>query len=118
MKEGVVRRWINKALPVLAERLPDVTTLEFETLLCNLLDDDGRRAILSGFLKIRNMNIEYCHFETSEQLNRFIASFPSLVCCSTSYWDFRMMTLERPLFHKVYNPSPWILANPSFSIKC
>ena len=86
---GIRSRWISKALPVLAERLLDVTTLEFETLLWNLLDDDGRRAILSGFLEIRDLKLKYCDFETSEQLNRFIASFPSLVNlhCSSSYWN-------------------------------
>jgi hypothetical protein len=81
-------RWINKALPLLAERLLDVTILSFGTLVWNLLDSISQIAILSSFLKVEILNMTYCGFESSEQMNQFIASFPSLVDldCSQSYY--------------------------------
>ena len=83
--------WISnlKALPGLAERLLDVTQLEFE-LGWDLLDDVDRRAILSGFLKVGKVKMAHgCQcFGTLEQMNQLIASFPSLVDldCSLAGW--------------------------------
>lgn len=81
-------RWMNKALPLLAERLLDVTILEFDSLLWNRLDNIGRTAILSSFLKVRSLDMVFSKFETSEQMNQVIASFPSLVdlSCSQTRW--------------------------------
>ena len=80
--------WISKASTVLVERLPYVTTLGFDTLIWDLLDDVCRRAILSGFLKVRNLDMVYSIFGTSEQMNQFISSFPSLInlYCSSTRW--------------------------------
>jgi hypothetical protein len=81
-------RWINKALPLLAERLLDVTILTFGALVWNLLDSISRIAILSSFLKVKNLEIIHSTFDSSEQMNQFISSFPSLVDldCSRTYW--------------------------------
>jgi hypothetical protein len=80
--------WINKVLPLLAERLPDVTILVLEYLLWNLLDSISQIAILSNFLKVKSLEIIHGEFNSSEQMNQFIASFPSLVDldCSRTYW--------------------------------
>ena len=87
--------WVNRALPILAERLPDfVISLELENLLWNLPENIGQIPILSRFLKVRNLEMPECKFGSSEQMNQFIASFPSLVDldCSKTYWS-----IENPL---------------------
>jgi hypothetical protein len=87
-RRGDENLWINKALPLLAERLPDVTTLVLQSFLWNMLDSNSRIAILSSFLKVKSLEMMHIRFESSEQMNQFIASFPSLVDldCSQSYW--------------------------------
>ena len=82
-------KWVNKALPLLAERLTEfVTILEFDTLMWNLPDNIGQITILSSFLKVRSLTMTFCKFESSKQMNQFIASFPSLdeLDCSQTYW--------------------------------
>jgi hypothetical protein len=81
--------WTNKALPFLAERLSDVTILLFSYLRWSLLDSISRIMILSSFLKVKRLKINYTNFESSEQMNQFIASFPSLVDldCYQTYWS-------------------------------
>jgi hypothetical protein len=81
-------KWINKTLPLLVELLPDITILELDTFVWNLLDNIGQSLILSSFLKVRSLEMIFCEFESSEQMNLFIASFPSLVDlnCSQTYW--------------------------------
>jgi hypothetical protein len=81
--------WINKLLPLLAEHLPDVTILVLESLPWNLLDSISQIAILSNFLKVKSLEMMHSTFDSSEQMNQFIASFPSLVdldCSKTYYW--------------------------------
>jgi hypothetical protein len=80
--------WINKALPLLAEHLPDVTILVLEFLRWSLLDSISRIAILSSFLKVKSLEMMFSKFELSEQMNQFISSFPSLVNldCSRTSW--------------------------------
>jgi hypothetical protein len=87
-RRGDENLWINKALPLLTERLLEVTTLELEFLLWKLLDEIGRIAILSSFLKVRSLEMIFSKFESSEQMNQFIGSFPSLVdlYCSQTQW--------------------------------
>jgi hypothetical protein len=87
-RRGDENLWINKALPLLAERLLDVTILELETLLWNHLDNIGRITILSSFLSVKRLEMIFSKFESSEQMNQFIASFPSLVDldCSQTRW--------------------------------
>ena len=93
--------WMKKALPVLVERLLDVTILGLN-LLWKDLDDVGRKAILSGFLKVKSLQMIDSKFETLEQMNRLIASFPSLVHlnCSSSSWEENcpLLTIKMKLF--------------------
>ena len=88
-RREVENRWINKALPLLTERLLEVTILELKFLRWNLLDSIGRTAILSSFLKVQSLEMIFGKFESSEQINQFIASFPSLVdlYCSQNQWE-------------------------------
>jgi hypothetical protein len=54
----------------------------------NLLDSISQIAILSSFLKVKSLRIEHSKFKSSEQMNQFIASFPSLVDlnCAMTHW--------------------------------
>lgn len=88
-QRGDENLWINKALPLLAERLLHVTILELDSLLWNQLDNIGRIAILSSFLRVESLEMIFSKFESSEQMNQLIASFPSLVdlSCSQTCWE-------------------------------
>ena len=81
--------WVNKALTLLATRLLDVTILELDHLQWNMLDDTGRAMILSGFQRVEHLVTAFSKFETSEQMNHLITSFPSLthMSCSQTYWE-------------------------------
>ena len=83
------RLWVNKALSLLATRLLDVTILELDSLQWNKLDDTGRAMILYGFQRVKHLETIFSKFETWEQMNQFITSFPSLthLSCSQTYWE-------------------------------
>ena len=87
---GYQNLWLNKALPVLAERLLDVKILDLDHVLWNQLDNIGQTAILSGFMRVKWLDTGFSKFESSGQMSQFIASFPSLVdlSCSQTRWAF------------------------------
>jgi hypothetical protein len=70
--------WVNKALPILATCLLDVTTLELIFHRSNILKDTARISILSGFQKVKCLAITHNIFDSAEQMIQLIASFPSL----------------------------------------
>jgi hypothetical protein len=83
---SVFDAWVNAALPLLSTHLLNVTLLHLR--LYTMLNDTARAVIVSGFQQVKHLSIDYCKFETSEQLNELIASFPSLtsLSCLDSLW--------------------------------
>ena len=81
--------WVNEALSLLATRLLDVTILELDSLEWSELNDTGRAMILSGFQRVKHLEMTFSKFETLEQMNQLITSFPSLthLSCSQTYWE-------------------------------
>src|ERR1700722_5784812 len=81
-------RWVNEALPLLAARLLNVTKLVLTFFEWSLLDGIARTAIMSSFEKVECLTTVCFNFETPEQMNQLIASFPSLtdLSCSQTYW--------------------------------
>jgi hypothetical protein len=76
--------WPN--IPLLTTRLPNVTSLD---LNFNFNEDEtGRLMMLSGFQKITFLNLDFCWFKTSAEMNEFIVSFPLLehLCCPRLEW--------------------------------
>ena len=94
-------RWLNEALPFLAISLLKVTILELYLLQWSQLDDAAKTAILSGFEDVKHLTIAFSLFETPEQMNQFIASFPSMIdlTCSETCWgeDRALVTPRIPL---------------------
>ena len=88
-QRGSYHLWVNDALSLLTTRLLDVTILELESLQWNELDNTGRAMILSGFQRVERLKTIFSKFKTSEQMNQFITSFPSLthLSCSQTYWE-------------------------------
>jgi hypothetical protein len=78
--------WVDEALPLLAERLLDVTILLFEDTLLTTISPIAI-LLLPSFLKVKSLELIDIKFQSSEQMNQFFASFPSLVDldCSRTY---------------------------------
>jgi hypothetical protein len=81
-------RWLNKALPLLTTRLPNVTSLKLD-FRWNLLHGTEQAMMLSGFQKVTYLSLGSCWFDTFAEMNELIASFPLLehLKCSHTYWS-------------------------------
>jgi F-box-like len=81
-------RWLSSKLPLIASRLPEVTTLKLDSMEWSLLDGDARTALMSGFQKVKCLETIFSYFDDPSQMNQFIASFPSLIdlSCTQTYW--------------------------------
>jgi hypothetical protein len=77
--------WLNKVLPLLTTLLPNINHLK----LRDISNDTQRATMLSAFQKVTSLDLEYCRFNTSAEMNELIASFPSLeyLCCPTTNWS-------------------------------
>lgn len=89
------------ALPLLAERLVDVTVLELTFLDWGSLGDAAQDMVTSNFQKVKRLSLDSCSFETSGQLNYVISSFLSLTNLSffTSLWGRDVGLVRTPLPH-------------------
>jgi hypothetical protein len=71
--------WLNqKFIPFITTHLPNVTILKLHSFDWDKLDDTARPMMLSGFPKVKRLEIMYNASHRSAELNKFIASFPSL----------------------------------------
>jgi hypothetical protein len=89
--------WMNKALPLLIPHLLNVTNLELH-FKWNGLDDTQRVMMLSAFQKVTYLDLYYCWFNTSVQMNELIASFPLLehLRCSSNWSKYAEPTIPLP----------------------
>jgi hypothetical protein len=92
-------RWLSSKLPLIASRLPEVTTLELDSMEWSLLDGDARTALISGFQKVKRLETIYSYFDDASQMNQFIASFPSLIdlFCYQTYLKTDSGRMETPM---------------------
>jgi hypothetical protein len=93
--------WLNKALPVLTTRLPNITGLD----LCfkwHLLDDAPSTTMLSGFQKVTYLDLKFSRFHRSLKMSELIASFPLLehLRCPNVDW-FKSDAELIPLPHNI-----------------
>jgi len=70
--------WVNDALPILATGLLEVTFLQLASVFWGELDENAQTSLLSGFQRVTSLEMVYTSFTTSDELSRFISSFPSL----------------------------------------
>jgi hypothetical protein len=62
--------------------------LKLGCLKWGLLDDTGRNAVLSGFQKVKHLEMIRSQFDASDQIIQLLASFPSLthLSCTETHW--------------------------------
>jgi hypothetical protein len=70
--------WVNEALPILATCLLEVTALKLECLNWRFLGDGAKSAIMSGFKKVKYLDLEESEFWTPDEMCATITAFPSL----------------------------------------
>jgi hypothetical protein len=78
--------WLNKALPLLTTRLPNVTILGLH-FRWNALGETQQAMMLTGFQKVTYLRLDSA-FDTSAQMTELIASFPLLERLNSSNADW------------------------------
>jgi hypothetical protein len=83
------RSHLNETLPLIAPRVSNITMLDLDSLVWDKLDDAARTTVLSSFPQVKDLRLKHCKFKTSEEMNDFIASFPSLmqIDCWGTCWQ-------------------------------
>ena len=73
-------QWLNEALPFLATRLLNFTslTLRWSDIRLDMLNENGRNALLFGFQQVKTLIIRATCLGTPVQASKLIGSFPSL----------------------------------------
>jgi hypothetical protein len=76
-------------LLLIAPCVSNITTLELDSLVWDELGNDAQAVMLSGFPLVNHLKIVMWDFKTSQHMNDFIASFPSLshIDCGHSRWE-------------------------------
>jgi hypothetical protein len=94
---SVCRGYYQTLLLIIAPYVLNITKLDLDALVWDQLDDDAQAIMLSSFQQVKNLKIRDCRFNTSEEMNDFIASFPSLT--HLDCWRARWQSYREPVTH-------------------